>query len=152
MGLLVHRVHALKFLMPEPHRKTYEVRGNQVKFLQEGDKIALISVDKSNRKQSSWEVLAVLEFQGNVKMKKAAFDKYFPFHQVSTLEKKSLFDEESEQDCVWGWNFEVVQSLTPPVKLKVARGTVRWNYFTPRDLLRHWQEAGAGSGKREFSA
>eukprot|EP00435_Cladocopium_sp_Y103_P014574 s3958_g3.t1 len=127
LGLLVHRVHALKFLMPEPHRKTYEVRGNPVKFLQEGHKLALISVDKGGRRQpSSWEILAVLEFQGNVKMKKAAFDKYFPFHQVSTLEKQSLFAEEScEQDCVWGWHFELVQSFTPPLKLKVARGSVR---------------------------
>ena len=133
-GLLVHSCHALKFLRPEPHRKSYEIRSRKCNFLSHGAKVALISIEKG--RCSQWTVLGVLEFQGNVRIKASSFSKYFPFHQVGDDELAELSRAKKAwtEEWLWAWHFELVKTLETPLSLPVVHGPVTWCAFSPDQL------------------
>ena len=126
LGLLVHEVHALKFLASPTERKVYEIRSRPVHFLAEGESIALISVAPCG-----WSVIAILEFQACLKIKLQLFDRHFPLHRVSKEEAKTLLGHlEEKQDHCWGWHFEMVHAFNPPLVFgERIPGPQQWVYF-----------------------
>lgn len=130
VGLLVHRLYAMKFLSPEPHRKVYELRKNQCKSLNEGDKIALVAI--APKSQDDWLILGILEFVGNVKIKPASLDKYFHLHQVHHDDLANYVD--FTHPWVWAWHFELVQSFDPFPTLTKQSGPVIFVHFGLGDI------------------
>ena len=83
LGLMVQQHYAKRFILDSKEdRKSMEIRSKPVKFLNEGDKVALVSTNHGADRQ----VLAILEYQGCSKIKKADFHKYFQLHRVTLQE------------------------------------------------------------------
>ena len=129
LGLLVRQRHAEKFVAPEPHRKVYEIRTRPVKFLPEGAKVALVSMEQTRKRCR--KVLGILEFVGNIKIRVASFDKYHAFHQVSQDEFKSLDKTYQNAEFLWAWNFELIEAFpTAPEIAATTSGAMVWSYFS----------------------
>ena len=133
-GLIVKECFAVRFLAEEDQRKIYEVRSTPVKFLNEGDQIALVSSTRENeRVVKDRKAIAILEFQGNVRIKKSHFSKYFRLHRVTDEEFQDLCGE-WPLDHVWGWHFDLVAKLDPPLLVPRICGPVRWLYFGANEV------------------
>jgi len=127
---MIQEGHARKFFLAEGERKTFEVRSKPVKCLEDGDRVALISVSP----QRKHTIVAILRFEGNVKIPLASFAKFFPLHRVTDKELKDIFGAEITQTHLWGWHLDVVETFEPGFPLKVKMGPVVWRYFTLEDI------------------
>ena len=79
-------------------------------------------------------IVAILRFEGNVKIPLASFAKFFPLHRVTDKELKDIFGAEITQTHLWGWHLDVVETFEPGFPLKVKMGPVVWRYFTLEDI------------------
>ena len=136
-GLLVRQKFAERFLDGDPqHRKVYEIRSKQCRTVLPGEKIVLISIVDNKERKKDWVCLAVLEFQGNVKILRKDFAKHYPLHQV-TLDELQEFQDEDEQanNFCWGWHFELHHELETCPRFQTSkRGAVIWVNFSLEDL------------------
>ena len=127
LGLLIHAEHAMKFLAEPMERKVYEIRSRPLNFLEEGDQIALISVESN---PCRWRVIGILEFQASVKIKWALFDKHFQLHRVPCGEALIENMKEKHDHC-FGWHFELAHTCKPPLVFKDRiLGPQVWVYFS----------------------
>ena len=88
-GLVVKENFARRFLESEEERKVYEIRSKPIKFLSEGDKILLVSSpsELGGRRQ----VTAMLQFEGNIRIKCSSFQRYFSLHRTSPMSSNSFW-------------------------------------------------------------
>lgn len=142
LGLRVHRCHALKFLADEPNRKTYELRSRPVLFLKEGMCVALISLNRNGGRTRGpvdvqCELLGILEFQGNVKVKWSSLSKFQALHQTTEEEMEILLEGKQRPEWLWAWHFELVKAFKDPPPIWCAQGAVVWHYFLPDAVSVH---------------
>lgn len=135
-GLVVKENFARRFLESEEERKVYEIRSKPIKFLSEGDKILLVSSpsELGGRRQ----VTAMLQFDGNIRIKCSSFQRYFSLHRTSTDEFQFLLENWSpaeDLEYVWAWHLELVEKFDPPIPVRSVPGTISWTYLGPGDLL-----------------
>ena len=86
LGLLVKPQYAERFVQfPEDARKVMEIRPRKVSFIDAGDKLALVSTLAVSHAgpASTRTVLAILEFEGQIRIAVDKFDKFFGLHRVS---------------------------------------------------------------------
>ncbi|CAK9049402.1 Malate dehydrogenase 2 [Durusdinium trenchii] len=136
LGLMVQQHYAKRFILDSKEdRKSMEIRSKPVKFLNEGDKVALVSTNHGADRQ----VLAILEYQGCSKIKKADFHKYFQLHRVTLQEIEQFkFWENMTSDSTggcWGWHMEAVHIFDPPLVYPVKpSGEMTWLYLKVDEL------------------
>ena len=133
LGLLIKEEHAVQFIREsEDLRKVYEVRNRPIRFLAGGDRLAILSCQAGRPRQ----VLAVVEFHGNVKIMDSAFAKHFPLHRVETVEYEKMKSKWSKHPgFCWAWHFELVYTFAPGVHLmNGSKGCEVWMYFSPEDV------------------
>lgn len=132
VGLIVLEAYARRFLEGAEERKVYEIRRAPVRFLKEGDRIALISVSKT-----AWTVIGILEYQDCIRIKNALFEKHFPLHRVSQTEYETFRRSWSNphQDHCFAWHFDLVHAFVPGLQFKErVAGPVTWCHFRLDDL------------------
>lgn len=133
LGLFVHESHAYKFLASPPLQKTLEVRTQPVRFLATGSKVALVT---SHPEKCFRQILAMLEFRGNVQLRRETFSHHFSEHRVTQQELDTLSVSSGwGKDVLWGWRFELVGALQPVPHLRIAQGPVIWLYFDFTEIL-----------------
>ena len=132
LGLLVKEKWARMFVEPPAEqRKTMEIRSRLFKFLEQNDRILLVSAEARKTRK----VLAVLEFVQRIKILDKNFQRYRGSHQVSEseyAEYKSTFAN-SEQDHVFGYEFDLVHEFRPRLNLTSSAGEV-WVWLAASDF------------------
>lgn len=124
-GLLVRHQFASLFLREEQERKVYEIRSHPLHFLKEGEKIALISTGGHVR-----QVVGILEFLGNVKIKNSSFDKYYNLHRISLEDFQAVSANWANQEFCFAWHFELTMAFESPVSIPMVKGPEVWHYFS----------------------
>eukprot|EP00435_Cladocopium_sp_Y103_P043972 s1002_g12.t1 len=124
VGLLIRHTHALKFLTGA---KTLEIRNRQVRFLQAGDCVVLVSTGQGPRL-----ALGILKYTGTIRIEDAAFTSYMDRHQVSEETYQNMKSNwKVAHDYCWGWEFNVFHKFVEPLLFnRKFPGTEVWLYFT----------------------
>lgn len=127
LGLVVRSEHAKLFLAPEDQRKRYELRSKPIRFIQAGERVALLSCGQGPR-----ICIGVLQFEGNVKIPDLLFEQFASLHRVEREQYNQLKSSwRSHQDCCWAWHFELVHVFTPGLVVRSKLGSEVWMYFHP---------------------
>ena len=113
LGLVVREEHALQFVSSDPaSRKTCEVRFSTVQCIQVNQNVAMLSCSGQSRRR----ILAILAYQGCVKLENAS--SYRHFHRLSDEAFEVLRARRKHSADIWGWMFKPVcaygQYLTVP--------------------------------------
>ena len=142
LGLLVHERYARRFIAESPEdRKSMEIRNKRCTFLQEGEKLLLVATSGS-RSHHRRQILAVLEFQGCLKILVTDFEKYYSLHKVtpeelrsSQIHPASTKAEDGSQSHWWAWQMRTHHIFDPPLVWHDSRaGPVIWCYISPDSL------------------
>ena len=135
VGFIVNDTCAGQFLLPEDERKVYDVQPYQLNALAEGDRIFLLSRSSSS---THCQLLAVLEFQGNVNIKQKHFNKHYNLHRMSPDEFATLKASwtTTPVDVVYGWHFELVNEFSVRVRVDCVPGCDMWQHFKIDDIYK----------------
>lgn len=138
LALTVKTPHAEKFCADLANRKSYEIRKGKLTFLKEGERACLLKVDSRCRDSSGsavWQVLAILEFRGCIKILNSEVDSYFEFHQVEPNEFAQLQAGWSgSNDFCFAWKFETVEVFQQPLQVPSKPGARGWVWISLDEL------------------
>ena len=127
-GLLVKKPYALRFVEGRQcDRKTVEIRSKHVSFLECGERIGLVSTEVGSPRK----LLAVLEYEGCIKIMKDSFGSWYSMHRVTAAEFEECQQNWSdrENDHCFGYKFRLVHIFYGRPSVEGAHGAQVWWYF-----------------------
>ena len=130
-GLIVKDKFARRFVDGDPsERKVLEIRSKPCRFLQEGERICLLSSNRSTKRM----VLGVLEFCDCTKIAVKQLNRYYNLHRISPdelVEFGKSFKKGTTH--VYGYNFRLVAAFDPALELYFTKCEV-WCWFPAQCL------------------